>query len=637
MTNIAGALHVYEPLDGADHIRLMCLEPAFFSQEPLRFSFLSGNLIDFEDRYEAVSYTWGEPLLTYPLHHKDGTQVMVTANLDRALRRYRLPVTKRLLWADAVCINQEDDTEKAAQIPLMVQIFRNASKVQAWVGGGAQEERGMQYLSKLSRFSSLPLKQLSTELHSVAQQFLGLPWFNRLWVIQEVVFNNDVILTCCDSELSWSRLVSALQNTSRGGSAFPAFISPERRFALNQIARLWKHHCLIQGQIGFSITSLKPMVAEKIPQDILDVVNVFTEYGCSDARDRIYALYSMTSGVSPTNASRTSGVLRSGRNNVLMDIDYSLDVRDTYRTFALACIIGGRLLQVLNNVLSRCPQYTEDWPTWVPDWRQPNKAIYVPIVATCRDFDLDGRAMQKLLENSSGNMLQVTQLYPAGQLAYIHSLQISEKLSTEASDEALLRLLRTLSVQFTTMVLEELLRILLYAQWLGQLIRPPKNVVRQQLAAISDYLNNDASRRADELPQILLDAACSLRNTLKSFGFFTASPADTSQLWAEQVDLVSVGCGTSAMRPGDQLWPYKNTNMREVECYYGSLILILRPEYDASEVVPNRPIAHRLVGCGWVSNGYVRIKSDSITLVDKLQKRGSLGAWNQFEHTVRLV
>ncbi|KAH4812526.1 hypothetical protein HBI26_135130 [Parastagonospora nodorum] len=620
MANNAGALHVYEPLGRPDHIRLICLEPAFFPQEPLRFSFLSGNLIDFENQYEAVSYTWGEPLLIYPLHHKDGTQVMVTANLDRALRRYRLPATNRLLWADAVCINQKDDTEKATQIPLMVQIFRNASKVQAWVGGGAQEERGMQYLSKLSRFSSLPLKQSSTELHSVVQQFLGLPWFNRLWVIQEVVFNNDVILTCCESELSWCRLVSALQNTSRGGSAFPAFISPERRFALNQIAGLWKHHCLIQGQMGFSITSIKPTVTEKIPENILDVVDAFTNYGCSDPRDRIYALYSMTPGVSSTNAIRTSGVLENSHKSVFMDIDYSLGVRDTYRTFALACISSGRLAQVLNNVLSRCPQYTKDWPTWVPDWRKPSTAIYVPIEATCRDFDLDGRAMQELRDTPSGNMLPITQLYPAGQRAYIHSLQISENLSTEASDEALLRLLHTLSVQFTTIVLEELLRNLLYAPWSGKLIHPPNGVVQQQLAAISDHLNNDASRRADKLPQNLLDAAYSLRNTLKSCCFFIASPGDTSQLWAEQVNLVSVGCGTSAMR-----------------YYYGSLVLILRPQYDASEVVSNQTTTHRLVGCGWVSSGYIRNKSDRVTLVDKLQKRGSLGAWNQFERTVRLV
>jgi hypothetical protein len=382
---------------------------------------------------------------------------------------------------------------------------------------------------------------------------------------------------------------------------------------------------------------MKPMVTEKITENILDVVDAFTKYECSDARDRIYALYNMTPGVSPTNALRTSDVLGSGHKSIFMDIDYALDVQDTYRAFALACISSGRLTQVLNNVLSRCPQYTEDWPTWVPDWRKPNTAIYVPIEATCPDFDISGRAMHKLRDEPSGNMLPITQLYSAGQRAYMHSLQISEKLSTEASDEELLRLLHTLSVQFTTMVIEELMQNMLYAPRLGNPIHPPNNAVQQQSAAISDYLNNDASCRAGKLPQILLDAVRSLRNTLKSCCFFTASPGDISQLWAEQVNLASVGCGTSAMRAGDQLWPYKNSHMQEGGYYYGSVVLILRPQYAASEVVTNRTITHRLVGCGWVSSGYVRNKSDRITIVDKLQKRGSLGAWNHFERTVRLV
>jgi hypothetical protein len=203
----------------------------------------------------------------------------------------------------------------------------------------------------------------------------------------------------------------------------------------------------------------------------------------------------------------------------------------------------------------------------------------------------------------------------------MHSLQISENLSTEASDEALLQLLHTLSVQFTTAVLKHLLRNMLSAPWLGQLNVRPNDVVQQQLAAMSDYLDNDASRRADKLPQILLDAACSLRKTLKSYCFFIASPGDTSQLRAEQANLVSVGYGTSAMHPGDQIRPYSNSDMQELGYNYGSPVVILRLQYDVSEVVPDRTTTHRLVGCGWVSNEYVSTKSRRITVVDKVRER----------------
>jgi hypothetical protein len=189
--NIGTLPHNYEPLSGPNHIRLLCLEPALSAEEPLRFSFICGDLLDHQDRYEAISYTWGEPLLIHPLYHvEDGTYVVVTANLDRALRHFRRPVTQRLLWADAVCINQVDGAEKSHQIPLMAQIYRNARRVLAWVGGGAENERGMQHLSMLSRNSRrVPEPELHSDLASqfeqqtsltaasTVNQFLNSSWF----------------------------------------------------------------------------------------------------------------------------------------------------------------------------------------------------------------------------------------------------------------------------------------------------------------------------------------------------------------------------------------------------------------------------------------------------------------------------
>ncbi|KAF2849384.1 hypothetical protein T440DRAFT_351007, partial [Plenodomus tracheiphilus IPT5] len=85
--------------------------------------------------YDAISYVWGAPLLVFPLYHvNDGSQIFVTENLDAALRRLGHHLDDTRLWADAVCINQQDQEEKALQIPRMVDIFRSASKVVAWLG-----------------------------------------------------------------------------------------------------------------------------------------------------------------------------------------------------------------------------------------------------------------------------------------------------------------------------------------------------------------------------------------------------------------------------------------------------------------------------------------------------------------------
>ena len=39
-----------------------------------------------------------------------------------------------VFWADAICINQKDLEEKSAQIPLMANIYWNASQVLAYLG-----------------------------------------------------------------------------------------------------------------------------------------------------------------------------------------------------------------------------------------------------------------------------------------------------------------------------------------------------------------------------------------------------------------------------------------------------------------------------------------------------------------------
>jgi len=124
--------HVYTALSQPTDIRIAIIEPSMAPDAPLRFSFHHGCLDDLEGRYEAVSYVWGEPILNFPVYHiNDGSRVLVTENLDQALRKLRHRLDPRWLWADAMCINQSDSQEKARQIPLMVDIFRGAKGVLA--------------------------------------------------------------------------------------------------------------------------------------------------------------------------------------------------------------------------------------------------------------------------------------------------------------------------------------------------------------------------------------------------------------------------------------------------------------------------------------------------------------------------
>ena len=79
-------------------------------------------------RYEALSYTWGDPKITKPVICS-GKKIEITANLHSALYHLRYPDRQRILWVDALCINQEDDNDKETQVQRMGRIYSKAQRV----------------------------------------------------------------------------------------------------------------------------------------------------------------------------------------------------------------------------------------------------------------------------------------------------------------------------------------------------------------------------------------------------------------------------------------------------------------------------------------------------------------------------
>jgi hypothetical protein len=70
-------------------------------------------------RYEALSYEWGSPNDNTSLIILNGQLFRVQKNLSRALKALRSERVEQTFWIDALCINQEDKTEKNHQVPLM--------------------------------------------------------------------------------------------------------------------------------------------------------------------------------------------------------------------------------------------------------------------------------------------------------------------------------------------------------------------------------------------------------------------------------------------------------------------------------------------------------------------------------------
>ncbi|KAK8060904.1 hypothetical protein PG996_010834 [Apiospora saccharicola] len=101
--------------------------------------------------FEALSYAWGsldmtaavvvhenfdELTGTQPLPSiQSGRRVLrVGENLHEALLYLRLPNEPRVIWIDALCINQDDPKERGHQVKRMAHIYSCARKVVAWIG-----------------------------------------------------------------------------------------------------------------------------------------------------------------------------------------------------------------------------------------------------------------------------------------------------------------------------------------------------------------------------------------------------------------------------------------------------------------------------------------------------------------------
>lgn len=129
----------YTPLP-ANSIRLVELMPASRRRDPLRCITKSTSLDPARiSSYEALSYVWGEPTRKWPLTC-NGMALPITKNCHEALVNLRRRFVPRVLWIDAICINQGDTDEaideRNSQVKIMGEIYFKAKQVLVWLGEG---------------------------------------------------------------------------------------------------------------------------------------------------------------------------------------------------------------------------------------------------------------------------------------------------------------------------------------------------------------------------------------------------------------------------------------------------------------------------------------------------------------------
>ncbi|KAF3053950.1 hypothetical protein E8E11_011957 [Didymella keratinophila] len=134
-------------------IRYLRLEPGR-GREPLQCYLEHTTLaktpwIDERIRYEALSYCWDDVsnvvsiLVHFPVAFDEDIeatteysahQYRIMRNLQDALFALRMLEESRIIWVDAVCINQADREEKTLQVTMMNLIYSRAKEVIIWLG-----------------------------------------------------------------------------------------------------------------------------------------------------------------------------------------------------------------------------------------------------------------------------------------------------------------------------------------------------------------------------------------------------------------------------------------------------------------------------------------------------------------------
>ena len=180
--------------------------------------------------YEAVSYVWGTLKSTQSLLCNQHRMVM-TVNLEAALRRIRLTDKSRLIWVDAICINQGNDRERSHHVYFMKEVYLNAAQVLICMGedsdGGAanvaaliDEHVQRMRMTGVNSVKEMPIIStddaiLSDPRWGSLAVLMRCEWFSRAWVLQEAGVAKKPRILYGRAEFSYSDLMKLTRWISR--------------------------------------------------------------------------------------------------------------------------------------------------------------------------------------------------------------------------------------------------------------------------------------------------------------------------------------------------------------------------------------------------------------------------------------
>jgi hypothetical protein len=334
-------------------IRLLELAPGAF-EDTIRLRIIIIDLHDGGDpTYEALSYVWGVDFASTEVY-MDDVSMKVTSNLDSALRHFRRRLFSRILWIDALSINQQDVQERNKQVRNMGLIYQQATSVLIWLGQVDNNDSHLRAMLGAMQFSfsgEQPRIDLFDYICSiiavidldvvgslnprdrafeVLYELVSRPWFRRLWVVQELALSKSASIQIGTYLFPWA--------------AFEQFVRWLPHYKVDHK----KHRKLVEA--ADQVMKVPPV--ESFQSQLHRTLHLST----TDPRDKIYGILGIsafdTSNIEP-DYNKSAGKVYSE----VMALLLSQGKISTYWYAPLRYSKGNRNLDKL-----------PDLPSWVPDF-----------------------------------------------------------------------------------------------------------------------------------------------------------------------------------------------------------------------------------------------------------------------------
>ncbi|TID14537.1 hypothetical protein E2P81_ATG08489 [Venturia nashicola] len=351
--NVDISKSVYQPLTCNDTIRVLIIEPGAL-ETPIRCR-LAHQRLGEKLPYEALSYVWGPESPAYEIT-VNGNVFVIRENLYHALQQLRLETRSRMLWVDAISINQKDVPERNHQVQQMKRIYESANRTLVWLGRpqikdqnaaqlllGAEEANQKDPKIDVVKFITDQLCPIvsSCSMNKALSAFFSNDWFTRVWIIQEFAVASDVRFVYGRTELASATVHSAaIAGYSNANNMYYSlgYTTYQRRkiFRLRDIQR--------NNLRRYPLASLLYMTFGKVE--------------ASDPRDYIFSLL---------------GLVEDAERD-LVSVDYDASIKTVYIKTMTQCIIHDpqRTFDLLS-LVGYFPRrrFRKSLPSWVPDFSSP--------------------------------------------------------------------------------------------------------------------------------------------------------------------------------------------------------------------------------------------------------------------------